>query len=181
MKPYLLMDIDGPLNPFGARWFQHNQHAEHGFGVFITAPDSAGNRSKVAYSTALGARLMALADRFDLIWASGWCDEANTVYGPKIGLSELPFIDFEGEYRTFAEISGRFCWKTFAVAQWMKDNGPRPFVWFDDDVAQRDAKELRDLLGVPVMVLRVSAATGLHDQHFEAMADFAERTGRTAP
>jgi hypothetical protein len=65
-RPSPLLDVDGPLNPFGAR---------------------------VRLQAGHGARLSALP--YQLTWATAWCRRANELVAPAIGLpGYLPVVEW---------------------------------------------------------------------------------------
>jgi hypothetical protein len=94
----LSIDVDGVLNPFAVRrgvvppGFE--EHAIQGYRVLL-------NRRH-------GELLMGLADRFELVWATTWEADANREIGARIGLPELPFLEF-------GDVEPRGAWKTPAI------------------------------------------------------------------
>lgn len=85
MKSLLLIDVDGPLNPWAAsgRTNQKNGYTRYridGYTVYL--------------KRAHGQQLLALTDVFDLVWCTTWEHQANIEIGPRIGLPELPVIEF---------------------------------------------------------------------------------------
>lgn len=171
MRPLLLMDVDGPLNPFGARWMYRGTPPD-GFTVHRLSPDGFGP-FRVALNPWHGARLRGLADRFDLVWASTWQGEANRMIAPLLGMpDDLPFIPMSRPWVTPAR-----CWKSDVVAAWA--NG-RPFAWFDDEINRATRRFLARWPGIgPHLALRTDPTRGLTENDFVALERFAYelRTG----
>src|SRR6478752_5980459 len=99
----LLMDVDGPLNPYAAkahrrpegytthrlmtpRWaaVQRRRMTEMGL------PNRRAKPLRVWLNPDHGSALAALP--FDLVWATTWEHEANECVAPLLGLPSLPFI-----------------------------------------------------------------------------------------
>lgn len=98
--------------------------------AFHRAPewDESGERRTTVVLSGLGASwIRSLLERdVDVAWATTWQQEANSVFGPALGLPPLPVaVDGDrGGARTAAE------WKAWQLT----DKYPgRPLVWVDDD------------------------------------------------
>lgn len=167
MKPLLLMDVDGPLSPFRARWFAGRVPAD-GYQFHELTPE--GNQTyRVALNPEHGLRLLELASVYDLAWATTWGAEANRLIAPIIGLpSALPVI---GLPQPSVLRSGR-SWKAESILHWV---GDRPFAWFDDEINRptRLWLEGSDRTG-PHLAHRVPAEAGLTDADFDVLEDFAK-------
>jgi hypothetical protein len=148
MRPLLLLDFDGPLNPRPADGVPpgYERHA-------ITE----GARTwQVLLHPRHGAELNALADTFDLVWATSWEHGANRLLSPLLGLpTDLPTILWPDRSPV-----RRGSWKTPYVADWV---GDRPFVWVDDEL---DRPHLEGL-AQPHLLYHVDPQVGL------TTADFA--------
>lgn len=127
MKPLLLIDVDGPLNPYAAK--PHMRPA--GYGTHrLTPTGHFGKPYRVWLNELHGPMLLEFARLFDieLAWATTWEHDANRLIGPRIGLPELPVIEFG-----------------FSATQW-KFNGVLDFcqgrttVWIDDDFDSHKAE-----------------------------------------
>ena len=78
-------------------------------------------------SSECGARLLRLAERYELIWATGWEETANDYLPHLLGLpGELPFLTFDGRVA-----AGSAHWKVDAIDEYA---GERPLAWIDDNV-----------------------------------------------
>nr|WP_238355616.1 HAD domain-containing protein [Kribbella sandramycini] len=139
VRPFLLLDVDGPLNP-------REPSAE-----FVRHEIVEGDRSwTVHLNPSHGAELRDLVTTFDLVWASSWEQGANRLLAPLLGLPQLPTIEWPD--RTPIPTSS---WKTPYVAAWV---GERPFVWLDDGVDERD---IAYFARPCQLVHRVDSQTGL--------------------
>jgi len=169
VRPVLLMDVDGPLNPFEAAWFVHGTPAE-GYEFHELTP-AGGFTYRVALNRRHGEQLTSLAASYDLAWATTWLDDANRLIAPILGLpQDLPVVPLT---RPMLSRSRR-CWKTDQIAAWV---GGRPFGWFDDEINRPTRDWLEDEPSVGRhLALWVSPATGLTGEHLERLAAFAQTT-----
>jgi hypothetical protein len=125
LKPYLFIDVDGVLNPErNTRLF--DRYEILGFIVFLRP--------------AHGKHLLGLQEYYELVWATSWEHLANEHIGPKIGLPELPVVEFGNKYPT-ARMGKNPMIKTAKV---MKYANGRPFAWIDDDIMSADRAFLID-------------------------------------
>ncbi len=163
----LLMDVDGPLNPFRASWFANAVPAE-GYGFHKLKP--AGDQTyTVALNPTHGRRLRELASLYELVWATTWGEDANRLIAPILGLPvDLPVI---GLPQPRVLMSGR-SWKAEVIAEWC---GGRPFAWFDDEINRPTRTWLasRSRVG-PHLAHRVPARIGLTEPDFNAIFAFAQ-------
>lgn len=154
----VLLDVDGPLNPYGAKpsrrpdGYTTHRLRPHGF-------ERARKPLRVWLHPGHGRLLLAFAAEHDadLVWATTWEHDANTMIGPVIGLPELPVIKFGDHPGT---VQG---WKFPAVARYATG---RPIVWFDDDFAlQEKTRQLcrwaAERYAVPTLLHHVDPGTGL--------------------
>jgi hypothetical protein len=113
-QPLLLLDVDGPLNPFRAT--NPEGYTKHRL-------PTAGQSFEVWLNHDHGAMLLDFAQRhgFELVWCTTWEHDANICIGPHIGLPELPVIEFGF---TATE------WKFNAVLEYAAG---RQLAWLDDD------------------------------------------------
>jgi hypothetical protein len=162
-KPLLLIDVDGVLNPFD---MEPAAAVAGGFDSYrITVAD--GRTFTVRLNKDHGRWLRSLADDFELVWATTWAHEANTLIGPKIGLGPLPVIApvRRGLYRVE---------KLEPVRAYVRG---RPFAWIDDSfeygvrewVARRDSARSFSLLISP------RSEVGLTHEHIETLRAFAAK------
>lgn len=121
MKPLLLLDVDGVLNPYAARTENvpesYTTHRIEGLQVRLN-PEH-------------GPMLLEFAEahEMELVWATTWEHEANASIGPVIGLPELPVIELGWQKDERGRIE---------TDHWNFDGalafaGNRPLAWLDDD------------------------------------------------
>lgn len=137
--PFLFMDVDGVLNPF--------PDCPPGFVEYDFFPE---DDEPVRLAAHHGSWLRELATVFDLVWASGWGQDANRLLSPFFGLPELPAI-------ALPPIPFEPHEKVPAVASFA---GDRPAAWVDDNVTP-EAREWADMRLVPTLLLEIDSATGL--------------------
>ncbi|HST56140.1 MAG TPA: HAD domain-containing protein [Solirubrobacteraceae bacterium] len=113
-KPLLLIDIDGVISLFG---FDPHAlprgefHSIDGIPHFLSA--------------GAAEHLLALADVFQLVWASGWEEKADEYLPHLLGFPRgLPFLSFE---RSPGRSNAH--WKLDAIDAYA---GSQPLAWVDD-------------------------------------------------
>ncbi len=148
-KPYLLLDIDGVLSPFGAG--PPPSFARQSVGEY-----------EVVWSTNHLQWLAQLSPIFELVWATTWEHSANEAMSPVLGLPELPVIEFNrGSGET---------WKLPSVQQFVAD---RPAAWIDDDLYLDAFAWARDR-AAPTLLIRTSSSVGMTADHIEQLQAFAK-------
>lgn len=155
MRPLLLLDIDGVLNPWAAESCPSG-YAEHRF----RAGRWWRRRNRQAWlCPAHGAKLRDLAERtgIELVWATSWAHEANTMVGAALGLPALPVIEFAGPHADTGPD-----WKYRAVARFAYG---RPLAWLDDDFDLRAAAKASFLArrDMPTLLVPIDPAVGVID------------------
>jgi hypothetical protein len=172
-QPLLLLDVDGPLNPYAAP----DTRRPEGYGTHRLLPESWVARNaptprgrvkplRVWLNPAHGAELLALP--YELVWATTWMDEANTFIGPRIGLPELPYIPWT---EVFREDPDGLHWKTRELVAWAAG---QPFVWLDDELGPQDIEWIAANHPAPALPLWVDPRAGLRELHFAALREWAE-------
>ncbi|AXH66237.1 hypothetical protein SEA_SATIS_76 [Streptomyces phage Satis] len=177
MKPLLLLDIDGPLNP----WAANPNRRPEGYGTHRLNPvDQHGvpwtrihrKPLRVWLKEAHGSQILELADLFELVWASTWGPEANRMIGPAIGLPELAYVDFWAENKNPGEperVNGVY-WKVPLLTAYAAG---RPFAWVDDEVEDADREYVAAHHQGPALLHHVSPRLGLLEPDFKALAAWA--------
>ena len=122
----------------------------------------------------VGARLVTLAERFDLVWATGWEERANE-HLPlilKLPFRHLPCLSFDGR-----AVFGSAHWKVEAIDEYA---GDRPAAWIDDNIDDecRDWAAGRD---APTLLVQTDSPTGMTDEHVEELLRWAEAVSAGAP
>ncbi|MEU0301511.1 hypothetical protein ABZ252_18885 [Streptomyces sp. NPDC006175] len=166
MKPLLMIDIDGPLNPYAAL---SRPTVPEGYTLHRMRPTGwrTGTPLPVLLDPGHGGELLALADRYELVWATTWKDEANEWVGPRIGLPPLPYIDWPAMHTATAD--GTY-WKTRHVVDYADG---RPFAWIDDEISVLDTDWVAAHHPGRALLRRVGPWVGLVRADFEALADWA--------
>ncbi|MDQ1011860.1 hypothetical protein QFZ82_006345 [Streptomyces sp. V4I23] len=165
MKPLLLIDVDGPLNPYAAQ----PERRPEGYGTHRMRPTgwTDGKPLRVWLNPGHGTELLALARWYDLVWATTWKGEANDWIGPRLGLPELPFVDWP-------QMHGRAPRGTFWKTQYILEYAAgRPFAWVDDDITPYDHEYVEQQHLAAALLLRVDERIGLTRPDFDALADWA--------
>ncbi len=148
MRPLLLLDVDGVLNPLGVR-------EAPGF-----VPYHVGGMH-VLLSSDHGRWLSELGDRFDLTWATSWERDADLI-AERIGLPlGLPAITFTNQSE----------W-TVKLPDVVRFVGDRPLAWVDDqmgpDVLAWAASRTR-----PTLLVETDSRVGLTLAHVERLRAWA--------
>ncbi|WP_329490069.1 hypothetical protein OG618_26670 [Kitasatospora sp. NBC_01246] len=171
--PLLLLDVDGPLNPYAAK--RHRR--PHGYGTHRVKPDCWVARFpqrpaervrplRIWINPDHGPELLAL--RYELVWATTWMDEANTFIGPLLGLPVLPYIHWPELHQQDPD---GLHWKTRNLVAWAAG---RPFVWVDDELGPQDAEWIAAHHPAPALTLHVDPEIGLGESDFTALREWAE-------
>lgn len=165
MKPLLLIDVDGPLNPYAAPAARRPA----GYTTHRLRPSGWTDHRplRVWLNPEHGEELLALAEEFELVWATTWKDDANTMIGPLLGLPELPYIDWPQMHGKAPR--GTF-WKTQYILEYAAG---RPFAWVDDDITASDHEWVERHHLTAALLLRVDERIGLIRPDFDALADWA--------
>ena len=139
LRPLLLLDVDGVLNPF--------PELPDGFVEIDLFPE---DEEPARLAAIHGDWLRELADAYDLAWATGWGEEANRLLCPFFGLPELPLVPlpsmpFEPRH------------KVPAVAAFAAE---RPAAWVDDMLGP-EALAWAAARIEPTLLIDIDSATGL--------------------
>lgn len=160
LKPLLLIDVDGPLNPFNA-WEEPPGYTAHR----LTPHERT---LRVLLSAEHGPMLLSLAGEFELTWATSWGvdDKANEMIAPLIGLPALPTIPVghnDGS-APFGQIFKRGPVEDYARG--------RPLAWFDDmfELGDRDWATKRTDDGYPTLLIDIDPALGLCPPDIDTVA-----------
>ena len=163
-RPILFVDVDGVISLFG---FPHRGDPPGRFHSIDGIPHCIGHRA--------GERLRRLAERFELVWATGWEEKANEY---------LPFLlELEGPELHSLTFDGRVAggpahWKIEAIEEYAAN---RPAAWIDDNLDDR-ARRWAEERPAPTLLVPTDSAVGLDDEHVERLLEWAdEATGRAGP
>jgi hypothetical protein len=154
-RPILFVDVDGVLSVFGFDASREPPGPFHWIdGIAHCIPPASG------------PLLGRLAERFELVWATGWEEKANEYLPGILALpfGELPCLTFDGR-ATF----GSSHWKLDAITEYA---GDRPAAWIDDHMEDSCLLWARSRTA-PTLLVETKAATGLTERHVEQLLDWA--------
>ena len=169
-RPLLLIDIDGPLNPYAAKAHRRPD----GYTTHRMKPDSWVSRHvypsrakplRVWLNHDHGAALQSLP--YDLVWCTTWMGEANEWIAPHLGLPELPHIPFD---KLWARRNDGTYFKTWDVCRWAQG---LPFAWIDDEIGTADREYVAGVHDAPALLHHVDPRIGLTTADFEVLAAWA--------
>lgn len=170
-RPLLFVDVDGPLNPYAAKPTRRPEgYLTHRMSPADWAreyPDAQPLR--VWLNPEHGPMLLSLP--VELVWATTWEHDANEWIGPRIGLPELPVVEWPD--RPFGATDGRL-WKTQPVADYAAG---RPFAWIDDQLTDADVRWCELRYPAPTLLLPINPAIGLARNDIAAIGRWAEEIG----
>ncbi|MFE4669248.1 hypothetical protein ACFRI7_29115 [Streptomyces sp. NPDC056716] len=167
-RPLLLIDVDGPLNPYAAKPFRRPE----GYLTHRMRPtgweQSWQKPLRVWLNPNHGPALRALP--FELVWCTTWAAEANEWIAPQIGLESLPVIAWPPSAARDRTPEDPTFWKTRHVVAWARG---RAFAWIDDDIDDVDRQFVADHHDAPALLHYVSPRLGLLNPDFETLASWA--------
>jgi hypothetical protein len=162
-KPVLFVDVDGVLSLFGfAPGTDRLPGPFHWIdGVAHCIPPSGGRR------------LGRLAERYELVWATGWEEKANE-YLPlilELDQRELPCLTFDGR-----AVFGTAHWKLEAIEEYAAG---RPAAWIDDNLDE-SCRAWAQQREEPTLLVETLPAEGLTDEHVQRLLDWADEAAPAA-
>jgi hypothetical protein len=159
--PLLFVDVDGVISLYGfdpdtrpAGRFQNVEGIQH------------------YLSATAGQHLRALAQRYELVWCTGWEDRANAHLPHVLSLpAPLPFLTFDGLPGGAARH-----WKLDAIE---RHAGPhRPLAWIDDD--HYGCEEWAAKRPGSTLLVTTDPAVGITAAHVEQLLLWARHISITA-
>lgn len=122
MTSLLLLDIDGVLNPFYARYSE----TLTGFTEYLVR-----NRSFFLNAKMQVPFLSQVNEHSDIetVWVSGWQEESNLIF-------EALELDQHWNHVTFNEEPGRGTWKLPSVQEFISHGDWDRIVWCDDEIEE---------------------------------------------
>jgi hypothetical protein len=153
--PILFVDVDGVISLFG---FPAGCAPEGQFSWVNGVPH---------FISPCGPRLRRLADRYELVWATGWEETANEYLPHLLGLpGELPCLRFDGR----AEF-GTAHWKLDAISEYAGTD--RAVAWVDDSLTEDCHAWARERLA-PTLLVQTQSDVGLRDEHVDELLAWAD-------
>jgi hypothetical protein len=165
LRPLLMVDIDGVLSLFGAGGDGSGAPPDGSFHSIEGIPHFL--------SASAAAHLLALADVFELVWASGWEERADEHLPHLLGLpSGLPFLRFERDVG--ARLGGRAAgshghWKLQAIEQHADG---RALAWVDDALDEACHQWAR-ARAAPTLLVQTDPRMGLTGREFDELIGWA--------
>lgn len=156
-RPVLAVDVDGVISLFG---FDEPPTVEE-----LRFEEVDGLTHCIA--AAAGDRLRELESHYDLVWATGWEEQANSLT-EVLGLPELPYLTFAGAARF-----GSAEWKIAPLDEYAAE---RPLAWVDDSFDARCYEWAQDR-EAPTLLMPTDSHLGLGDVHVEALVAWARGLG----
>ncbi|WP_299541646.1 hypothetical protein [uncultured Streptomyces sp.] len=170
MKPLLLIDVDGPLNPFAAL---ARRRPPQGYRRHLMRPTGweAGDPLPVLLNPEHGDELLTLTDRFELAWATTWKAEANRWIAPQLGLPALPHVEWPGLLGPGPDATYGKTQHVVAYAD------GRPFAWVDDEITDRDRAWVTVHHPARALLLTIDPRVGLVRRDFDTLAAWVADAG----
>jgi hypothetical protein len=148
------VDVDGVISLFG-------------FEPQTTPPGSFHSIDGILHciGSDAGRRLARVAERFELVWATGWEEKANEYLRQILEMpGDLPVLTFDGR-----AVFGTAHWKLDAIDAYA---GDRPMAWIDDSLDER-CTAWAARRSAPTLLVETDPAVGITDEHVDALLRFA--------
>ena len=124
--------------------------------------------------SAVGERLVRLAEEFELVWATGWEERANEhlPFLLKLPFRDLPTLTFDGR-----AVFGSSHWKVDAIDEYAAD---RPAAWIDDNI-DVECRAWAERRSAPTLLVQTETHVGITEEHVETLLAWADVVTRQAP
>jgi hypothetical protein len=155
IRPLLLLDVDGVLNPIGRLPSDGVPDGFHEHRI-------AGLR--VLLNPSHGVWIRELATRYEVAWATSWEHDANDLIAPLLGVPvDLPVVTFEAS-------DAGWMVKLPAIAAFAAD---RPTAWVDDQISDAD-RAWADARQAPTLFVSTDSRIGWTRDHIDQLLTFAD-------
>jgi hypothetical protein len=156
VRPILFVDVDGVISLFG---FPHDGPLPGRFHQVEGIAHCIGHHA--------GERLTRLAERYELVWATGWEERANEhlPHLMSLRLPEMPTLTFGGQARW-----GTAHWKLDALDEYA---GDRPLAWIDDNIDET-CRAWAGQRAAPTLLVPTESDRGLEVTHVDALIEWVE-------
>jgi uncharacterized protein YjbJ (UPF0337 family) len=160
-RPILFVDVDGVISLFG----------------FNPSARPAGTFQSIdgilhLIGAEAASRLARLADRLELVWATGWEEKANEYLVHLLEMpNELPVLSFDGR-----AVFGSSHWKLDAIDEYARG---RPAAWIDDNIddqCRRWAASRRE----PTLLVETESALGITDEDVQLLIRWVDGLERVS-
>jgi hypothetical protein len=155
-RPILFVDVDGVVSLFG---FSPDEGPPGQFHSIDGIIHCIGHEC--------GRRLKRLADRYELVWATGWEEKANEYLPHLLEMpAELPVLTFDGR-----AVFGTAHWKLEAIEEYARGC---PAAWIDDALDDERILRWAEKRTAPTLLVRTDAAVGITDEHADQLLRWAD-------
>ncbi|MEA2421469.1 MAG: hypothetical protein QOF55_568 [Thermoleophilaceae bacterium] len=154
-RPVLFVDVDGVISLFGFNPSETPPGTFHSIDGILHC---------IGYDAA--ARLSRLAERYELVWATGWEEKANEYLVHILGMEgDLPVLTFDGR-----AVFGSSHWKLEAIDEY---SSGRPAAWLDDNLDER-AEAWAARREEPTLLVVTESALGITEEHVDELLRWAD-------
>jgi hypothetical protein len=158
-RPLLMVDVDGVISLFSDGWGTG--------GTGATQPGSFHSIEGMPHflSATAATHLLALAEDFEMVWASGWEERADEHLPHLLGLPQrLPFLRFA---RAVDRANAH--WKLDAIDAFA---GARPLAWIDDALGPA-CEEWALARAAPTLLVQTDPRQGLTAVEARRLSEWA--------
>jgi hypothetical protein len=174
--PILAIDVDGVLSPsYSSKALMRQLRADgftqvkYNYFDIKRAPGSTWSPLQLWLHPQSGELLREFSRDYDveLVWATMWEGNANTVIAPVLDLPRLDFVDFHAN-------PDRWSWKYPAMIDYAAG---RPLAWLDDSFGRKTAHAQRAgwaaaRRNVPTLCQQIDPRVGMTYRDLDDVADW---------